>query len=178
MNLQHLRQAVIVAAKQDVRFYLAGVHLNGYETVATDGHRAVHCDASGTDSTPYDGYITIPRDVVLALLKVVPKDVTEYIIERPATPYALCTLVAGTSRIQFEPIEGTYPDYKRAFLNHKYGKGSVESIGFNPKYLADIAKVFPKCIGVKFEFLDASQVVKITASSHVGVSYYLMPCRV
>lgn len=93
MNLQHLRQAIIVSDKQDVRFYLQGVHLNGYETVATDGHRAVYCDANGTDSAPYNGCITIPRDVVLAFLKVVPKDVTEYTIERPDTPYAICTLV-------------------------------------------------------------------------------------
>lgn len=179
MKIQHLAQAVIVSAKQDVRFYLKGVHITGYETVATDGHRAVHCLADLADTAPYSGKITLPRDVVIAFIKAA-KGSKDYIIERPASVNsAEYYLVSDNGvRMRFEPIDGVYPDYNRAFLNHEYGHGSVESIGFNPKYLADIAKIFPKSLGVAFNFLDASQVVKITANQHKGVSYYLMPRRV
>lgn len=179
MLVKHLEQAVIVAAKKDVRFYLKGVHINGLETVATDGHRAVHCLANADDTTPYDGALTIPRDTVVAFIKAC-KGAVSYTVDVPSNSYSTGYYLVSDNgvRMQFEPIDGKYPDYNRAFLNHKYGSGSVPNISFNPSYLADINKIFPKSKGAVFSFLDALQVVKITSPQHKGVSYYLMPCRV
>ena len=178
MLVKHLEQAVIVAAKKDVRFYLKGVHINGLETVATDGYRAVHCIAD-EDIVPYEGKLTIPRDTVIAFIKAC-KGAVSYTVDAPSNPYSVEHYLVSDNgvRMQFEPIDGTYPDYNRAFLNHKYGSGSVPTISFNPSYLADANKIFPKSQGVIFHFIDALQVVKITSPQHKGVGYYLMPCRV
>lgn len=179
MLVKHLEQAVIVTPKSDVRFYLKGVHITGRETVATDGYRAVHCESDADASELYSGKTTIPRDVVLSFVKAC-KGAVNYTIERPDVNYSNEYYLVSDNgvRMKFEPIDGVYPDYARAFLNHNYATGKLSMISFNPQYLADANKIFNKSLGVVFHFVAASQVVKITSPQHRGVSYYLMPCRI
>lgn len=162
MKIEHLRKASVVMGKNDVRFYLCGVMVDGKNTVAIDGPRGVHCiDENGEEGEQ----IIIPRDTVLNFLKAT-KGQTEYIVEGKR-------LVSGSISMSFEPIDGKYPDYKRVFLGYKY-EGTVEEIAFNPKYLADIYKVFGK-EPVVFDFDSNSTPVKIHQKKECAM--YLMACR-
>ena len=145
-----------------IRIYICGVMVDGRNTVATDGHRAVHCiDEDGEQGEQ----IIIPRDAVLNFLKAT-KGQKDYKIEGNF-------LVAKNVSMSFEPIEGKYPDYERAFLGYKYD-GKVDEISFNPKYLGDIYKVFGKD-PIVFNFDSASTLVKIHQKKECVM--YLMPCR-
>ena len=162
MKIEHLRKASVVIAKNDVRFYLCGVMVDGRNTVATDGHRGVHCiDENGEEGEQ----VIIPRDTVLNFLKAT-KGQTDYKIEGSY-------LISDNVAIAFEPINGIFPDYKRAFLGYKYD-GNVNSVAFSPKYLADIYKVFGKD-PILFNFDSNSTPVKIHQKKECAM--YLMACR-
>ena len=162
MKIEHLRKASIVMGSQLARIYICGVMVDGRNTVATDGHRGVHC----IDENEEEGnQIIIPRDTVINFLKAT-KGRTDYKIENGF-------LVADNISMSFEPINGKYPDYKRAFLDYKYD-GKVEEIAFSPKYLADIYKVFGK-EPVVFDFDSKSTPIKIHQNKECAM--YLMACR-
>ena len=162
MKIEHLRKASIVMGNEIIRIYICGVMVDGKNTVATDGHRGVHCiDEKGEEGEQ----IIIPRDNVLNFLKAT-KGKTDYKIEGNY-------LISGNVSMSFEPIDGKYPDYKRAFLGYKY-EGKVEEISFDPKYLADIYKVFGK-EPILFKFESNSAPVKIHQKKECAM--YLMACR-
>lgn len=162
MKIEHLRKASVVMGKNDVRFYLCGVMVDGRNTVATDGHRGVHC----IDEDEEQGeQIIIPSDAVLNFLKAT-KGQEDYKIEGNS-------LVAKNVSMSFEPINGKYPNYEIAFLSYKYD-GNVQEIAFSPKYLADIYKVFGK-EPIVFDFDSNSTPVKIHQKKECAM--YLMACR-
>lgn len=162
MKIEHLRKASIVMGNELIRIYICGVMVDGRNTVATDGHRGVHCiNEKGEEGSQ----IIIPRETVLNFLKAT-KGQTDYKIEDNC-------LVSGNISMSFEPIDGKYPDYKRAFLGYKY-EGKLDEIAFNPKYLADIYKVFGK-EPILFNFDSNSTPVKIHQKKEC--SMYLMACR-
>ena len=161
MKIEHLRKASVIMAKNDVRFYLCGVMVDGKNTVAIDGHRGVHCiDEKGEEGDQ----IIIPSETVLNFLKAT-KGQADYIIQDNK-------LIAGSISMSFEPIDGKYPDYKRAFLGYKY-EGKVEEIAFDPKYLADIYKVFGK-EPILFNFDSNTTPIKIHKNKECAM--YLMSC--
>lgn len=162
MKIEDLRKASVVMAKSDVRFYLMGIMVDGANIVATDGFRAVHCVTGGDQHDE----IIIPRDTVLAFLKET-KGQEDFEIKDNH-------LVSGGISMGFEPIDGKFPSYERAFLAHNYDEGKVNCIAFNPKYVADIAKIY-KSKFVRFSFTSESGICKISVDDQSA--YYLMPCR-
>lgn len=163
MKVEHLRKASIAMAKNDVRHYLCGVMVDGKNTVATDGYRAVHCSALYSEPSEQ---IIIPRDAALNFLKLA-KGIEDYQVKDN-------TLIAGDISLKFEPTGGVFPDYKRAFLSQNY-EAKVNEIAFSPEYLADIKKIFGK-EPVIFNFEGEGQVARISQRGG-ECSYYLMPCR-
>lgn len=162
MKIEHLRKASVVMGNELIRIYICGIMVDGRNTVATDGHRGVHC----VDESCEEGnQVIIPRETVLNFLKVT-KGQTDYKIDGNY-------LVSGNILMAFEPIDGKYPDYNRAFLRHKYN-GSVDQIAFSPTYLADIKKVFGK-EPVVFVFDSNSTPIKIHQKK--DCTMYLMACR-
>jgi DNA polymerase-3 subunit beta len=135
-----LRAVSRFAAKKDVRFYLVGIRIesNPMQTrmIGCDGHTlAVHrADAKGDNEGAWEGII--PLDAVNTLLKL--KATHKSLANEPIT---LTVQDAGEIRadwcgqsLNFRPVDGTYPDYKRVIPRTVSG----ESAWYQPEYLQRI----------------------------------------
>lgn len=128
-----LAAALVGVSKEKTRYYLRGVFVDprGY-LVSTDGHRVLFAEIA---DKPMDGVI-IPQAAAAQAVKAAGKGVTiDYLIEDGKH-----WLIAGSTRIFFEPIDGTFPPWDRivpagdAFAQETPAR-------FNPKYYADLGKV-------------------------------------
>jgi len=119
-----LKAALICASTDKVRYYLCGVYVDpkGF-LVATDGWRAFVGKIDLTGVPAFDGWI-ICRDV----------------LKRALTGYKADTITIAPDRvgdITRQPIDGTYPDWRRAVPDELSG----ETAQFNPNYIADMGKI-------------------------------------
>jgi DNA polymerase-3 subunit beta len=128
INVNYLKAAAIVASKEAVRYYLNGVAIQandkGVFIVATDGHRACVFRQSKT-GTPLD--IIIPLAAINALKT---KEDTVELRKINDVQYMI-------GNIAFEPIDGTFPDWRRIVPKETSG----EIAQFDPAYVGDFAKV-------------------------------------
>lgn len=132
----HLKAALLFAAKKDVRNYLNGVLIewdnDNVFIVATDGHR-LFAAKHHADEPMDPGSAIIPHaDVKLAL--------TGYKLDEIVFTPAANTL----ARVSFQPIDGTFPDWRRVVPTEITG----EAAQFDPRYVGDLAKA-SKALGVK-----------------------------
>ncbi len=132
-----LRAVSRFAAKKDIRFYLVGIRVesNSMQTrmIGCDGHTlAVHrADAKGDNEGAWEGII--PLRAVNTLLKL--KPMHKSMANEPIT---LTIQDTGEIRadwcgqsLNFRPLDGTYPDYKRVIPRTVSG----ESAWYQPEYL-------------------------------------------
>ena len=115
IKTQTLKASIYCAAVKDIRYYLQGVHLHfrhdgvtRVEVVSTDGHiLSAFVDAceyiEGAQSD--DWCITVPTDLIKKVSKV--KKAVVILGSLPDGRYMLDDTV-------FAPIEGQFPDYRRA----------------------------------------------------------------
>lgn len=144
LNVKLLKAAVIVASKEETRYYLKGVAVQadarGAYIVATDGHRALAFCQSREAQEGTAVSIIIPSDIVAAI-KPNKYEERATLTQESATHWRLD--YCGTSVI-FAPVDGTFPDWRRICPKEANG----ETAQFNPEYVGDIAKV-AKALGVK-----------------------------
>jgi DNA polymerase-3 subunit beta len=141
----HIQQStldamLLIAAKNDIRYYLNGVYLEWdherTRAVGCDGHKlAVHYrffqDNQGA------GSIIIPRDVIERLPKRPKNDAIVSITCTGVEDSKRWAIVAGGVTINFTPYDDKYPDWRR--VTHGI-KTSGEAAGFNLDYLMSFEK--------------------------------------
>nr|WP_249180058.1 DNA polymerase III subunit beta [Burkholderia dolosa] len=119
-TIAQLKAAQILAAQQDIRYYLNGVFIEAtpFETrlVATDGHKAgvfryaVENDVLAGATVE----VIIPHEAI-DRLKAAKSDMTAVVrLEVEDRQCSLCVDAMG-ARIQFVAVDGRYPDYRRIF---------------------------------------------------------------
>ena len=116
--------ASLCMPKDGVRYYLNGIHLGGGRLTATDGHRIFTAEQATGDE------LIMPAWVVKIAMKDIKK--AGSVILRGHE------LIVGDKGFRFTPIDGTYPDYKRA-IPAEMGEGKAAH--FDPKYYADLGKM-------------------------------------
>lgn len=148
INRQHLKAASRIMAKQDIRYYLNGVHVEATKNetvlVATDGHRLIVLRDTHDKDTPniVDKHVNfiIPDYIVKMLTtgRASNKLMTHINIEKEAdNKYSAPMLnYPAHTNIEFKGVEGTFPDYHRIIPK----KVSGEAGSFNPKYIMDFER--------------------------------------
>lgn len=138
-DLNLLKAAALCASQDTTRYYLNGVEVrckeNTLTITATDGHRLISFrpPASFEDALPLPFSVIVPLDIIKAL-KVTKKAPEGDLIVRPD---GTCEIkYQGRSTI-FQPIDGSFPDWKRVVPTKV--DGAVAH--FNAHYLADFAKI-------------------------------------
>jgi DNA polymerase-3 subunit beta len=134
INANELQAVAYAMAKKDIRFYLNGLLLEidgagNHRLVATDGHR-VHIVDNGL--TKVDKSYIIPREAVEQALKTKASFVTFSALSESE---GIFKHAAGG--IQFNFVEGKYPDYRRVV------PGSLQEIKaatYNVDFLSDAQK--------------------------------------
>lgn len=146
-----IKAALLFSAKNDVRYYLNGVHLvscnGGFYIESTDGHKAMHVKIDRELPREFD--VILPLDLCVAIAKIrIPKKergistlgiVIEGISIEVCHEDALYTgvLVGGRfpdiNRIMIKPASGSFDDRG---INTEYiiKAGKAMSILANPKY--------------------------------------------
>lgn len=145
--IRALKAAAIAASNERARYYLNGVFVEpcgDYACfVATDGHRLNVFRVTGAIGKLGVGII-IPTHVI-AQIKIAARDVR-------AQPEAALIVEGGKYALQFdgvtyafEPIDATYPDWRRITPSEVSG----ESYHFNASYLEDFNKALQIASGRK-----------------------------
>lgn len=205
IELKKLKAANLFASKEETRYYLNGVlfeieNKQGH-VVATDGHRLIKIPLQerGHKIKGDDQKVIIPRDMIDKI--------------KPVRGVEKCDLLfSGSGAIEIEydgttykgqAVDGTFPDYRRVIPDQeadaktkeaarkKMTKAQLEDectdifeIGFNPKFLADFAKVNEtlgfKGAGVRLKTTSPQSPTIITMGGGMVDQYLavLMPMRV
>lgn len=169
-----LRAAQMCHAKNDIRYYLNGIHIKGNIVEATNGHYAVRM----TMESEVDG------EHILNVKGVIPKKAheSEFILgdeaivkHRDASGLLLSVhIVDVIDKVRYPQIENAIPDSSK--------KVATEEIGFNTKYLALFDKMFGS--PAKLELFGPKGSGKLTAlNAIVNIEYgnpifIVMPCRI
>jgi DNA polymerase-3 subunit beta len=139
-----LKAAVVLAAKQDVRYYLNGVFVQAWvnETrlVATDGRLMGVIRDERDNSVPHGTapiQFIVPRDVIEGL-KLGKKDMDTLVIQIdvPEDMNAEFVLHAGPLATRFRRVDSTFPHYARVIPT----KTSGVVCQYNPDLLAQMSK--------------------------------------
>jgi DNA polymerase-3 subunit beta len=165
-----LKALLICAAKNDIRYYLNGVHFEstptGYIAASTDGHRLLCINLPHDEPKP-DFKGLIPRALIEAVTKCKAKVIT---ISIDGDNVAML----GDINIAGKLAEGVFPDFRRAVPTSVTG---VAGSQFNNEYLVDFDKVGKLLNGGKASVLQndgACAMVKFDRDDVVGVC---MPMR-
>lgn len=152
INAKKLSAVALLAAKQDIRYYLCGVYVEATaaETrlAATNGHYAGllrHANMEPNEGVDWQTLI-IPNEIVERVVAANKK------IPRGFEPHCNVVIDGGYSMhlwdqtvIPFKPLEGTFPDIRRIT---PVGKRSEIATAFDVDYMALFAKV-NKALGAK-----------------------------
>lgn len=185
-----LKAAMLAQAKQDVRYYLNGLHFIGNQVQATDGYRALRI-TENLINAPESGIIlklsAVPagRDIVTAAI-----DTDAGIVYWLAMPYDKAADLDGidlkSSRVAVgtvDVVDGRFPDLNRIFVTLKEDRPGVQFIGFNVEYFATVTRICKalqmKSSIVKITLQDTTSAAFISLKSHNGIAEYcVMPARV
>ena len=124
INIDHLKVLLLFCSKNDIRYYLNGILIQGDKMVASDGHRLVVChleEDSGLN-------VIIPDNDVAAAIKLVPRD---------------CSYIEVTAekigRVLYTPINGDYLNWRKV-IPADIESMEVRSVCFNAQTLSVFAK--------------------------------------
>lgn len=159
--LPQLAVALVVAAKNDVRYYLNGVHLNFKDSCieATNGHFAIRIPYEFTDVSPDTKSLILPREEVQKILRdFKPLGVVELNYD-PETRQA-----KRADGMAFSGIDGKFPDLN-IVMPQEPSFVSKEQVAFAPEAFEVLHKVkttMTKRQGMYFtmRFTDKSFVAK------------------
>lgn len=167
-----LRGAQMCQAKNDIRYYLNGIHIKGNYVEATNGHVCVRMTMDKEVET--ERIVNIHGKVpVRAVSSIFEFGEVEAIVKHYDL---LCKLIS----VQIvDVIEGNYPDVERVMPADK-NKLAVDEIGLETSYISLFYDMF-KC-QAKLEFFGVSSAVRLTpVSKSVNNDYgnpifVVMPC--
>jgi len=171
-----LRAAQHCQGKEDIRYYLNGIHIYKNIVESTNGHVAVQMTMDKK----------IRGNFILNIKGVVPAKAqwTKFIFDKDETiakHYDCYESLISVSCV--EVIDGKYPDIDRV-IPQKFGP--IEAIGLNTEYVGLFGKMFGKnyMSAAKFQFSDKNSAALITAASPIVRSefgnpkFIVMPARI
>jgi DNA polymerase-3 subunit beta len=171
IKTNELKALLLCAAKNDVRYYLNGVHFestnNGIIAASTDGHRLL-C-------------INLPNELVESVKALIPRALIEAAVKTKA-PTIDITIDAGNvtlssmgQNVSGSLTEGVFPDYRRVIPEKVSG---IQGNEFNNEYLVDFDKIGKLVNGGKASVLQndagSAALVKYTDENVIGV---IMPFK-
>lgn len=194
--------AMMVAPKDDVRYYLNGVHLAGNRIEATNGHMLYQAKIRLSDgalqtnngSEPFD---PVWPDLIIQSVGAEPtssvKNKTVWLhisAVEDANNFNLVIYYVDSmfSVLHIQPasiVDGRFPDANRVIPNGKKAPKEAFLIGFNPEYLAMPSKLLRRekeFKGVKMEAYAQNESAKIQlcrpASEAEEELLVIMPIRI
>ncbi|MGL4756327.1 MAG: hypothetical protein ACRCXB_28570 [Aeromonadaceae bacterium] len=201
-----IRAAMVMQAKNDVRFYLCGVMIDAESIAATDGHMMI--------CSPYESTTRPEQPIIVSISGKIPSkardlellydDEKEIGIIRCTEPTPLRMKVKNNETGEFEEvppksasildkhghpqmifwhkIDGRFPDYKRVIPQGDLVPTSV--YGINCDNLARVS-VALKALGSKSGAVKASMrgtdsaiILEPNMITYPGVRFIIMPCRI
>lgn len=163
-----LRGAAVCAAKNDVRYYLNGIHIStDGSVVGTDGHILF----KGWYAHPDESNYRIAENTLLQFTDAIPlsAETVELTFQRDdSIVMIVCRNMKGKviKRIAATKLEEDfkYPDYGRVIPDRSdTDRAGCIEIGVNIDFLAKAAKIFhSKYSGVKMQFGTADDSILIT----------------
>ena len=192
-----LKVAVLAAGKNDVRYYLNGIHIEAcagdeVNIVATDGHMIARVTLEAPVAEPH--CYTIARAAVEQLIKSTvvardrsPNEITET-IDLNYTPAEMLNTQDGANVSHHELIDGRFPDYHRVLYGKTDGTGdAVQTIGIEIDCMTNALKA-AKLIGANktftLEFNNTNGLIVVRPATIRSVSQIkdvvigVMPSRV
>ncbi len=160
-----VKALLLIAAKEDIRYYLNGVCLDTMRTVpalvATDGRRMLVVRMTHVDGEPADiadkasgavivdgvygpGQYIIPREL---LASVAPRKDGRTVLPLTVTISGEAVCVEGATTATGKLINGRYPDWRRVLPNPD-GSDRMPA-QFDTDYVADFGKVAKLLTGAK-----------------------------
>ncbi|AUR88521.1 DNA polymerase III beta chain [Vibrio phage 1.115.B._10N.222.49.B11] len=143
LDARQVKAAMVMMAKNDVRYYLNGLLIGGKKIVATDGHRMIVVDCESADFEPK----------IFAIKGTLLKSAIECEFVFIGEDHGIVTTKNSTGTdqdkvVKFAIVEGRYPEWSGVIPNEKPKK--VSKAGFNVGYVADIAKA-AELLGSEFQ---------------------------
>tara|TARA_R110000851_G_scaffold182230_1_gene331334 strand:- start:331 stop:870 length:540 start_codon:yes stop_codon:yes gene_type:complete len=169
-----LRAAMLCQAKDDVRFYLNGVHVNGKHIEATNGHIAVRMtmDSDKGESLIVSIKSKIPAAAVNTTLLINDEPIAKH--------YDLLGSLCAVSVIEI--IVGNYPSIDKVIKDETK---PVDYVGINTEYISLFPKMFKERFSTaKMEFNGIMEAIKMTSTSPIINEEYgspifiIMPARI
>lgn len=162
IEANRFRALMTTAAKNDVRYYLNGIHLNikQMRVEATDGHRAIYMPLDPDECT--QAGISGDESIILSRPAKLPNKTDGPVqIEITGTNNATVTYTTAKGAVtihQEHIIDGQFPDLDRVMPDS--GATAMAALHFNPLLVADMCTI----LGTKD--------VRITHHTH-GIGAYL-----
>jgi hypothetical protein len=161
ISSKQLRAAKLCQAKNDIRYYLNGIHIYKNKIEATDGHMAVQMTMSKR----------IRRDIILNINGAIPKKAISSVFvfgkENIVKNYDIFGVLLNV--LVVDVIDGKFPDLKRV-IPTKFK--SVDCIGVNTSYIGLFGKMFECRWGdiAKLQFTSKNGTMMLTSNS-VSVNF-------
>lgn len=137
VSARHVEAAMLAASKDESRYYLRGVYLDPRGFIsATNGHVAFAALCEDARYAP-DGGIIVPLTALAQAVKAAGR------ARGPAMAFecdaqAQWWLLYGAARIAFDPIDGTFPDWRRVIPE---APGTLTAAHYDPAYVAALGKM-------------------------------------
>jgi DNA polymerase-3 subunit beta len=171
IKTNELKALLICAAKNDVRYYLNGVHFestpHGIIAASTDGHRLL-C-------------INLPSEQAEGIKALIPRALIEAAVKTKAPTIDVTieggnvTLSSMGQNVSGSITDGVFPDFRRVIPEKVSG---IQGNEFNNEYLVDFDKIGKLVNGGKASVLQndvgMSALVKFTDENVIGV---IMPFK-
>lgn len=153
-----LRAAQVCQAKNDIRYYLNGIHIKGRYVESTDGHCCVRMTM--------DKHVEVER-IVNIHGRVPAKAVSSTFeigeVEAIVKHYDQFCQLIGVQVV--DVIEGKFPDFDSVIP--KSGKKAINEIGFSPEYISRFSKMFSigkRPCHAKVEFFGKDAAINLTSN--------------
>ena len=170
IKTNELKALLLCAAKNDIRYYLNGVHFestpHGIIAASTDGHRLL-C-------------INLPNEQAEGIKALIPRALIEAAVKTKAQVIdisidgANVTLSSAGQNVSGSLTDGVFPDFRRVIPEKISGVLGNE---FNNEYLVDFDKIGKLVNGGKASVLQNSGCTALVKFGNPDVIGVIMPLR-
>lgn len=179
VSAQIVRAMQACAGKKDVREYLNGICFRAGGIIeASNGHiaaRAVPHDDRRRyfTTTSRDEPEDRPADRIVAIDAAIPKGAKQ--VTFGPTPYVCRT---DTGKLYgFDFVQGEFPDLSRVYPDESPTE-IPGGMGIDPRYLAAIAKVFPRPVAMRYTERGRPLLLSDPDVDGYRLDMLIMPCRI
>ena len=170
IKTNELKALLICAAKNDIRYYLNGIHFestsNGIIAASTDGHRLLCINLPDQQAEGIKALI--PRALIEAAVKT-KAQVIDITIDGPSV-----TLSSMGQNVSGSIGEGVFPDFRRVIPEKVSG---IQGNEFNNEYLVDFDKIGKLVNGGKASVLQNSGSAALVKFDNDAVIGVIMPFK-